>query len=207
MMMTAIAGTVGAYVLLAVLLLSLNIASLWRWWIKAGAIVLTALVFVESYIAITGVVGWASTSTMPARFSLLATRIVEPDKLRDTPGHIYLWVEEIDDNQIVISPPRAYEVPYDVDMATEVASAQSQLEGGSDIMGEFAATGTQTGEKQSNPNEDGSEVTMSAGNEQANTAGGPTGVVDNVPAGATLSFSDMPAVGLPDKGPVVMVGQ
>lgn len=206
MMMTAIAGTVGAYIVLAVLLLSLNIASLWRWWIKAGAIVLTALVFVGSYIAITGVVGWASTSTMPARFSLLATRIVEPDKLRDTPGHIYLWIEEIDDNQIVISPPRAYEVPYDVDMATEVASAQSQLEGGSDIMGEFAATGTEAAGKQSNPNEDGSEVTMSAGDEQANTAGGPSGVVDNIPAGATISFSDMPAVGLPDKGPVVMVG-
>jgi hypothetical protein len=206
MMMTAIAGTVGAYIVLAVLLLSLNIASLWRWWIKAGAIVLTALVFVGSYIAITDLVGWASTSTMPARFSLLATRIVEPDKLRDTPGHIYLWVEEIDDNQIVISPPRAYEVPYDVEMATEVASAQSQLEGGSDIMGQFEATGTQAGEKQSNPNEDGSEVTMSSGNEQATTAGGPSGVVDHISPGATISFSDMPAVSLPDKGPVVMVG-
>ncbi|MDB5530284.1 MAG: hypothetical protein JWR51_3387 [Devosia sp.] len=206
MMMTAIAGTVGAYIVLAVLLLSLNIASLWRWWIKAGAIVLTALVFIGSYIAITGLVGWASTSTMPARFSLLATRIVEPDKLRDTPGHIYLWIEEIDDNQIVISPPRAYEVPYDVEMATEVASAQSQLEGGSDIMGQFEATGTQDAGKQSSPNEDGSEVTMSAGNEQANTAGGPSGVVDNIPPGATISFSDMPAVSLPDKGPVVVVG-
>ena len=66
---------------------------------------------------------------MPARFSLLSTRIVEPDKLTGAPGHIYLWVEEVDDRQIVIGPPRAFEVPYVVEIATDVATAQSQARG------------------------------------------------------------------------------
>lgn len=206
MMTNAIIGTVGAYVLLAALLLSLNIASLWRWWIKAGTIVLTALVFAGSYVAITGLIGWPSTSTMPTRFSLLSTRIVEPDALRDTPGHIYLWVEEIDDNQIVISPPRSYEVPYKVELAAEVADAQEQLEGGSDIMGQFAAESSEAGDHQVSPNKSGDEVTLPGGGQQKGESTGASGVSDNLAPGATISFSDMPPVSLPDKGPLTIVG-
>jgi hypothetical protein len=206
MMTNAIIGTVAAYVLLAALLLSLNIASLWRWWIKAGAIVLTALVFGGSYVAITGLIGWPSTSTMPVRFSLLSTRIVEPDALRDTPGHIYLWVEEIDDKQIVISPPRSYEVPYKVELAAEVAEAQEQLEGGSDIMGQFAADNPESGDHQVSPNKTGDQVTLPGGGQEKGESAGASGAsVDFAPA-ATLSFSDMPPVELPDKGPLSIVG-
>ncbi|MDO8360862.1 MAG: hypothetical protein Q7T08_12615 [Devosia sp.] len=53
----ALFGTIAAYVLLAILLLSLNIASLWRWWIKGTAIVLTTLVFVVAHVSITGMIG------------------------------------------------------------------------------------------------------------------------------------------------------
>ena len=68
MVTAALAGTVAVYVLLAVLLLSLSIASLWRWWIKAGAIIITMAAFAGAYVSISGLIGWPTTSPLPARF-------------------------------------------------------------------------------------------------------------------------------------------
>lgn len=204
MSMTAIVGIIAVYVVLAVLLLSLNIASLWRWWIKAGAIVLTTLAFIGSYLAITALLGWPTTGVMPGRFSLLSTRIVEPDNLRGERGHIYLWIEEIDENQIVISSPRAYEVPYSVQLSAEVATAQDQIDEGSSIMGQYAADSNQPGERQSAPNEGEGEVSMGGGNERLGQSTGEGGAFADLDISATFSFSDMPPVSLPDKGPMVM---
>ena len=131
----ALFGTIAAYVLLASLLLSLNIASLWRWWIKGTAIVLTTLVFVVAYVSITGMIGWPSVDSLPRRFSLLSTRIVEPDKIRNLPGHVYLWVELIDEHQVVISAPRAFEVPYSVELAKKTDDAQKMLDTGQAVQG------------------------------------------------------------------------
>jgi hypothetical protein len=195
----AIVGAVALFLVLALLLLSLNLTSLWKWWIKAAAIVVTLGSVLVLYFTMTGLIGWASAGDMPKRFSLLATRIVEPDKLKDLPGHIYLWVEEVDDRQIVISPPRAFEVPYKVEIATEVASAQQQIEGGGKVLGQFAATGSeqanaaQTAQKQGDGaiNAEGNTTNLSAsgGGEGAETIGDP----------GALTFSEMPPVDLPDK--------
>ena len=52
--MTAVTilGLVSAYVVIAVLLLSLNFASRWNWWVKAGAILVTGIFFVQAYLHI-----------------------------------------------------------------------------------------------------------------------------------------------------------
>jgi len=201
---TAVVAIVAVYVVLAILLLSLNIASLWRWWIKAGAIVLTTVMFVFSYLAITGLLGWPTNGAMPARFSLLSTRIVEPDNLRGLPGHIYLWIEEIDENQVVVSSPRAYEVPYSVDLSSEVAMAQDKIDGGDSIMGQYAADSSQAGEKQAAPNESEGELSMAGGDQEQGQSTGEGGAFVDINTAATLSFSDMPPVSLPDKGPLVI---
>ena len=130
MIQTAIALTVACYAVLGALLLSLNITSLWRWWVKVAAIVLTVVACVGSYFSISGLLGWPAQAGMPERFNLVSTRIVEPDMLRGTEGRIYLWIEQVDENQVIISPPRAFEVPYEVDLSIQVAEAQSELKGG-----------------------------------------------------------------------------
>ncbi len=201
----AIPGAVALFLVLALLLLSLNLASLWKWWIKAAAIVVTLGSVLVLYFTMTGLIGWASPGEMPKRFSLLATRIVEPDKLNNLPGHIYLWLEEVDDRQIVISPPRAFEVPYKVEIATDVATAQQELEGGGKILGQFAATGNaeanaaQTAQQQGTGaiSVDGaSDQQAGSGGEGAETIGDP----------GALTFSEMPPVDLPDKA-VIQMGQ
>jgi len=194
---SAIAATVICYAVLGVLLLSLNLTSLWRWWVKVAAILVTVVAGIGSYFAITGLLGWASHETMPARFSLLATRVVEPDPLRNDPGHIYLWVEEIDENQIVISPPRAFEVPFMVDLAFEVETAQESLDTGGSILGEFD---TDEAEAQVDGTMSSAEdgVNRQAGGNAGGTATGEAERFEGVQAPA-LSFSDMPPVQLPAK--------
>jgi hypothetical protein len=138
---------------------------------------------------------------MPARFSLLSTRIVEPDKMTGAPGHIYLWVEEVDDRQIVIGPPRAFEVPYKVEIATDVATAQSKLEGGGKVLGEFAATGTEEANAAQTAQEAGTGKVDMGKTQDGESHGGGEGAEEIGDTGA-LSFSDMPPVDLPDKAAV-----
>lgn len=198
MMDLPLSGAVALFLVLAVLLLSLNLASLWKWWIKAGAIVITLGGMVALYFVVTGVIGWASTGAMPARFSLLATRIVEPDKLGGIPGRVFLWLEEVDDRQIVISPPRAFEVPYAVEIATDIAMAQAKLEGGGKVLGEFEATGSEEANAAQTAQEAGTGQVEIGETRDGKSSGSGEGAETIGDQGA-LSFSDMPPVDLPDK--------
>lgn len=202
-----IVGAVALFLVLALLLISLNLTSLWKWWIKAAAIVVTLGAVIVLYFTMTGLVGWASTGQMPQRFGLLATRIVEPDKLANLPGAIYLWIEEVDDRQIVIGPPRAFEVPYKVEIATEVASAQQQIEGGGKVLGQFTPTGMGKAEAGQTAQKEGEGTADADGgaNLQASGAGGEG--ADKIGDPGALSFSEMPPVDLPDKALMVQMGQ
>lgn len=194
----AVAGTVICYAVLGVLLLSLNFTSLWRWWVKLAAIALTVAACAGSYFAIIAMLGWPTDAAIPHRFSLLATRIVEPGIVRGDSGHIYLWIEEIDESQVVISQPRAYEVPFVVDLAVEVEKAQEALDTGGSIMGELdtdeaeAASGgagsdRETGADQMATGDDGGQAT------------GEGARFDGTSPKVGLIFSDMPPVPLPAK--------
>ncbi|MBL8595752.1 MAG: hypothetical protein JNK01_23935 [Devosia sp.] len=199
-------GAVALFLVLALLLLSLNLTSLWKWWIKAAAIVVTLGGVIVLYFTMTGLVGWASTGEMPKRFGLIATRIVEPDKLSNLPGAIYLWVEEVDDRQIVIGPPRAFQVPYKVEIATEVASAQQQIEGGGKVLGQFAATGDTNADAAQTAQKQGEGTVNTEGNANLQANGGGQGA-DRIGDPGALSFSEMPPVDLPDKAIVVQMSQ
>lgn len=133
----AVLGIVGAYAATAVLLLSLNLTSLWRWPIKAGAIVLTSGLFVGSYLAINGLIGWPSTGKLPGRAIYLASRIVEPDKFTGDPGVIFVWLQGIDDKNLPVGEPRAYRVPYERAVATSVIEAQRLRGSGREVVGNF----------------------------------------------------------------------
>ena len=188
---------------LILLLVSLNLVSLWRWWIKAAAILVTLGGLVILYFSMTGLIGWASTGAMPARFSLLSTRIVEPDKLRGTEGHIYLWVEEVDTHQVVIGPPRAFEVPYKVEIATDVATAQEQISGGGKVLGQFAATVQAQPDRSANvQSRDEGTPELAGGSEKRDAGTGGEGGESIGDTGA-LTFTEMPPVDLPDKASIV----
>lgn len=195
---SAIAATVICYAVLGILLLSLNLTALWRWWIKALAILLTVGACIGSYFAMNGLLGWPASIGMPERFNLLATRIVEPDTARGAPGHIYLWLEQIDEQQRIVSAPRAYEVPFALELAFEVEKAQDTLDDGGSILGEFdtseAEAATDTG---SAPNDE--QIDRLAGGNDGGVSTGDGARFEGTRSNPSLVFSDMPPVPLPSK--------
>jgi hypothetical protein len=116
-----------AYVVIGVLLLIMGLTSRFSWWVKAAAIVLTSVFFVEVFFATKGLLGWPGNGRLPPRFQLLWTRVVEPDpKIGDT-GSIFLWVEEVDENNVPTGVPRAYRMPYSRPLAARSNRARDEI--------------------------------------------------------------------------------
>jgi hypothetical protein len=119
-----------AYVVMGVLLLSVGLTSPLRWWVKAAAIVLTSAFFVEIFFATRGLLGWPGAGRLPARFQLLWTRVVEPDPKIHDAGSIFLWVEEVDENNVPTGTPRSYRLPYTKPLADRSLKARDEIMSG-----------------------------------------------------------------------------
>jgi hypothetical protein len=175
-----ILAIVVAYVAIAVMLLSLNLFSLWRWWVKASAIVISLFFFVASYLSVTSLLGFPTLANIPERFSLVATRTVEPNKANGDPGAIYLWVEQLDEKNIPSGLPISHRLGYTEELAETVNEAQKRLNAGESVEGSL----------KKNENK-----TLAPGTEQTGSRS-----VLELPAQWDLLFNGMPAVELPDKG-------
>ncbi len=119
-----------AYVVMGVLLLSVGLTARIIWWVKAGAIVLTSFFFVEVFFASKGLLGWPATGALPPKFQLLWSRVVEPDLKIGNRGSIYLWVEEVDENNVPSGLPRSYRLPYSVKLADRTNKARDEIMAG-----------------------------------------------------------------------------
>ena len=122
-------GLVAAYVALAALLLSIAIWNRLAWWIRAGAIIVTAAFFFVSFQSVMNILGWPTTAPLPDRFEILHARIQEPDEVMRVEGAIYVWAMTLPgegpiDAANIYEPgavdtrvgqdqkPRAYRIPY-----------------------------------------------------------------------------------------------
>ena len=112
------------------LLLSAGLTARFAWWVKASAIVVTSVFFVEVFFASKGLLGWPGTGALPAKFQLLWTRVVEPDPKLSNRGAIYLWVEEVDENNVPSGVPRAYRLPYSHQARRPLAQGARRDHGG-----------------------------------------------------------------------------
>jgi hypothetical protein len=194
-------GTIAVYVVLAVLLVSLNIYSRWRWWLKAAAIIVTCGCFFLAYFSIAGMIGWPSSDHLPKRFSVVATRTVEPDRLQNRPGYVYLWVEELNENSVPVTPPRGYELTYSPKLADNADAAQKKLNSGEEVMGQSSGGVEGKAKTQSDhPSNDSGQITGKVGQGEQPT--GETTAAETIDQGEAVVFSDMPAVTLPDKSDV-----
>jgi hypothetical protein len=136
-----------AYVVLAVVLLCMGLTSRFAWWLKGVVIVVTSVFFIESFFATKGLLGWPGTGQLPHRFQLLWTRVVEPDPKVSDPGAIYLWVEELDENNVPSGTPRSFRLRYSVALADKTNKAKDEIMSGnpqegtaSDLEGDEAKT-------------------------------------------------------------------
>jgi hypothetical protein len=191
----SVVGVVTAYGIVTMLLLSLNLTSLWRWWIKAGAILVTTVFFGVTYLAITGLMGWPTTQKLPSRFNLVSSVVVEPDRRTHNPGHIYLWATEIGENNVPADTPRSYQIGYTSGLARKIAGAQEKHDSGQEVMGVIS---------DHQPSDDAERRSdIKNGRMQDNGQQAPaTGVVAIKEEGDDIQFQDLPPVLLPDKEPL-----
>jgi hypothetical protein len=119
-----------AYVVLSVVVLSMGLTSRFAWWVKASTIVVTSGFFVEVFFASKGLLGWPASGALPPKFQLLWTRVVEPDLKAGNRGSIYLWVEEVDGNNVPSGLPRSYRLPYSVKLADRTLKARDEIMAG-----------------------------------------------------------------------------
>ena len=131
-----VVGLVASYVVLAILLLSLNLRSAWRWPVKALAIGITAGFFVTVVVALQAMLGWPTETPPPAHFQLHAALIEEPDRKGRGPGAIYLWLSPRHADGAIAGPPRAYALPYSRALHEATARAQAGLQAGTPVDGE-----------------------------------------------------------------------
>jgi hypothetical protein len=192
---TVILEFAAAYVVLAALLLSLNAVSLWRWWVKVGAVVVTTAFFGATYVFTTELLGWPAPMEPPEQFSLLWSRIVEPNATNHVDGAIYLWAQELDDTKRPKGPPRAFSLTYTRPLAIIVAGAQEKRDKGIPVMGTMNKGGA------GNPSQD-QDAPKGKPSLSANRSGVP-GETDTVAFSGDngLHFQDLPPPELPDKVP------
>ena len=119
-----------AYVVLSLVVLSMGLTSKFAWWVKAGTIVVSSGFFVEVFFASKGLLGWPASGALPPKFQLLWTRVVEPDVKAGNRGAIYLWVEEVDGNNVPSGLPRSYQLPYSVKLADRTLKARDEIMAG-----------------------------------------------------------------------------
>jgi len=141
-----------AYVVLGVLLLTLGLASRFAWWVKAAAIVVTSVFFVEAFFATKDLLGWPRTGQLPQHFQLLWVRGVEPDPKSANPGAIYLWIEAVDENNVPDGVPRSYRLPYSRPLADRSARAREEIVSGKPQQG--SAKDIPTGENKEDAKSD-----------------------------------------------------
>ncbi len=100
------------------------------WPVKVVAVIVTSAFYVVSFIATRGLLGWASQDRLPTAFKLLQTRIVDPHSLEGDPGSVYLWVEQLDDDNRPSGIPRAYRLPYSDKLAEKAHAADNEIAAG-----------------------------------------------------------------------------
>ncbi len=136
MMNLGFAGLTAAYVFIALLLLSINLYSRWRWPVKAAAAVAAAAFYLVAYLSLPELLGWPIERDPPQKFRLHAAYVQQPDKLTRSKGAIYLWLTDSED-LAHMGAPRAYKFPYTAPTHEVVINAMSRINKGQAQMGEF----------------------------------------------------------------------
>lgn len=126
---------VAAYVLIALLLLSINLYSKWSWRVKTLTVIAVSAFYLITYFSIPPLLGWPTDQALPERFNLVAIYVDEPNKITGEPGEIYLWVADMKHGP-GHDKPRAYRVPFSVALHTKVVEAGVKLRKGLPQLGE-----------------------------------------------------------------------
>ena len=160
----------GAYALVAALLLLMLLATRLPFALKALATVATCGMILWTYQAIGDLRGLPTDSEPPARFKLHWARVVEPNLLMKEKGHVFMWLEELDEMNFPSGLPRAYALAYDPDLVKKVQVAMGKIQDGEEVSGTIS-------DKSTEKNTDTAEALAKAIKEGSRRAGPESGAV------------------------------
>lgn len=135
-MALGITGIISAYILIGLLLLSINLYSKWSWQVKAMTIIITSAFYVITYFSFPPLLGWPTSDNPPPQFRLIAAHVVQPNKESGKEGSVYLWLTEIE-NMIDNPEPRAYELQYSNELHEKIINVNAKLDKDIAQLGEF----------------------------------------------------------------------
>jgi hypothetical protein len=186
-----------AHATLGVLLLVIALRTTLAWWLKAGLVIVTCAFFVVAFDQTRDLLGWPATRAMPARFQLLWARVVEPSRAYNEPGAIYMWVEELDENNVPSGLPRAFKVRYTRPLADKVDKARGEIVTGTPQEG--SAEDMEASELDANAGNQARLETQPPTGEPPREGGQPVDPEFLVNAPQHLEFAPLPAPLLPVK--------
>ncbi len=119
-------GIIGAYLVLAILLVNLIGYTRWAGSVKAALVLSVTALYYVTYLSVPPLRGWPTSEQLPRRFNLVGVRVQEPDKIANTLGRIYLWVMDMEQ---ALGPhvPRAYALPFTPELHAKVTQAAGKL--------------------------------------------------------------------------------
>jgi len=82
--------------------------------------------------------GWPADDGLPEHFELVSVFTVEPDLKTDDPGGIYLWIRDLDNDQLV---PRSFRLPYQKQLHRQVDDTMNKQRQGERFVGSPVAGG------------------------------------------------------------------
>ena len=126
-----------AYSVMGALLLYLLIATRRSLTFKILTIVLVSTLYVGTYVGLKHLQGWPVSEALPLNFRLHWALINEPDKALKQQGTIDLWVQQTSLTGQVTDKPRAYRLPYELDLAEQVQDALQQIGEGHIVEGQL----------------------------------------------------------------------
>ncbi len=125
----AIIGLSITYVALAALLVGIFLLARTKVWLKFLCVILVSGFYFLTYTSYMGLLGWPTKQQLPEIFQLIASSITEPDERTGDLGRIHIWVTAFVDNKPEIQP-RAYELPYDLELHASLDTALEQIRQG-----------------------------------------------------------------------------
>ncbi len=135
-MTIGITGIISAFILLGLLLLSINLYSKWSWYVKAFTIILTSAFYLIVYFSFPPLLGWPTTQLPPQQFRLIAAHVSQPNKETGDEGYVYLWLTEIKD-MTSTGEPRSYKLEYSNELHQKIINVNAKMEKDIAQLGEF----------------------------------------------------------------------
>ncbi len=198
-MMSTVFSVSVAYVVLGVVLLLMGLTSRLPWGVKALAIIVTSAFFVVVFFETRGLLSYPGNGKLPPRFQLLGTRIVEPDHKTGDPGSIYLWVEEIDENNVPKGVPRNIRIAYTGPMADKAQKARDQIMDGQQVAGEAEEMEGEQAKKEDKENAENNE--KKEGSQRSEEGHLRIDMDELLQKAQRVEFVPMPSALLPEKKP------